>query len=191
MKNINKIILATLLSTAPLLADDSNHNYYSSSLVGVELGYNNLDLENDTTTPLKETHKFTSSGLKIGAQTDNYRIFLSARHLQISDFDSAYTLGGEFQYLFNFSEYANFYLGVNAGQAEIKFVDSNSVSRTIADPYYGGDIGMNVHVSDSIDLEFGARVMSLNAENDKEDVIYTFNTITTGYMSLVFKYNID
>ena len=190
LKNINKIILTTLLSITPLLADDSKYKYDSSSLVGLELGYNNLDVNNDTTT-IRDTYKFSSAGLKIGAQTQNYRIFLSARYLQIDDFNFAYTLGGELQYLINFSEYANLYLGVNAGQAEMEFVDSSGVTRFISDPYLGGDIGMNIHLNDTVDLEFGARMMTLNAENDKKNVIYTFNSITSGYMSLIFKYQID
>jgi len=190
MKNTNKIILATLLSISPLLADDSKYEYDSSSLVGVEFGYNSFNVDNDAST-VRDTYKYGSGGLKIGAQTNSYRIFLSARHMQISDFDYAYTLGGEFQYLINFSEYANFYLGVNAGQAEIQLIDSAGVTRSISDPYVGGDIGMNIHLGDQLDLEFGARIMTLNAENDREDIIYTFNSITTGYMSLIFKYQMD
>jgi len=191
MKKINKIILATLLSISPLLADDSKYEYNSSSLVGVEFAYNNFKVDYGETPVVEDSYNYSSGGLKIGAQTDNYRIFLSARNMQISEFDYAYTLGGEFQYLFDTSKYVDFYLGVNAGQAEIKFVDASGVTRTIADPYYGGDIGMNIHVTDGIDVELGARVMTLNAENDKEDVIYTFNSITSGYMSIIFKYQMD
>ena len=188
MTNINKIILATLLSISPLLGDNLNYEYNGLSLVGLELGYSSFDVENDDTPVMRETYKFASGGLKIGAQTENYRIFLSARNMQISDFEHANTFGGELQYLINFSQYANFYLGVNAGLAEMQVVDTADVTRSISDPYFGGDIGMNLHVNDSIDLEFGVRAMSLNVENDKNNVVYTFNRIISGYTSLIFKY---
>ena len=191
MKNINKIILATLLSISPLLANDSKYEYDSSSLVGFEIGYSGLDVDNDDTPAIHDTHNFGLGGLKIGAQTDNYRIFLSARHMQIDDYDYAYTLGGEIQYIYDFSDYANFYLGLNAGKAEMKFTDMDGLSRSISDPYFGGDVGMNIHANDDIDLEFGVRIMTLNAENDRKDIIYTFNSITSGYMSIVFKYQMD
>ena len=191
-KNIKKIILATLLLTTTLSAQEFSNNDDSYSLVAFETSYSSFDVENDdTTTVAMDPYTFASAGVKIGAQTKEYRIFLSARYHPVTDFDYVYTLGGEFQYLFNFSKYANFYLGVNAGIAEMSFVDLNDKTRTISDPYYGGDAGFNVHLGDSIDMELGVRVMSLNAENLQEDITYSFNNMASGYMSLIFKYQMD
>ncbi len=191
-KYINKIILTALLATSPLLAlDDSIYEFESFSLVGIEAGYSNFDVENDAATPLRETYKFGHGGLKIGAQTQNYRLFLSGRYCEVDDFDYAYTMGAEAQYLMNFSEFANLYIGINAGIAEMRLIDATDKTRNISDPYIGGDIGFNIHLGETMDLELGARVMKLDAENDKDDIIYTFDTITSGYLSLIFKYQMD
>ena len=191
MRNLKKIILATLLATTTLSAQNFSNNDDTYSLVALETSYNSFDIDNDDSSANIDIDNFASAGIKIGAQTKEYRIFLSARYHTISDFDSAYTLGGEFQYLFNFSKYANFYLGVNAGIAEMSFDDSNNQTRTISDPYYGGDAGFNIHIKDSLDIELGARVMSLNAQNIQDNVTYDFNNIVSGYMSLIFKYQMD
>ncbi len=191
-KYLNKIIIVALLLTSPLLAkDESIYQFNSYSLVGLELGISEFDVENDATPPLRETYTFNHGGIKIGAQTENYRLFLSGRYFSIDDFDSAYTAGIEAQYLFNFSKYANLYVGVNTGLAEMKFIDATDVTRTVSDSYIGGDIGFNVHFGNSLDLELGARAMSLDATNTKNNITYTFDTIVSGYMSLIFKYQMD
>ena len=191
LKTINKVILAALLATTTLSAQNFSNNDDTYSLVALETSYNSFDIDNDDSSINIDIDKFPSAGIKIGAQTKEYRIFLSSRYLVIKDFDYAYTLGGEFQYLFNFSKYANFYLGVNAGIAEMSFDDTKKQTRTISDPYYGGDAGFNIHIQDSLDIELGARVMSLNAQNIKDDVTYSFDSIISGYMSLIFKYQMD
>ena len=190
LKNLKKILLTTLLVSTTLSAQNFSNNDDTYSLVALETSYSNFDIKNGDTLKT-DTYNFTSAGIKIGAQTKEYRIFLSSRYHTLSDFDYAYTLGGEFQYLFNFSKYANFYLGVNAGIAEMSFDDSKNQTRTISDPYYGGDAGFNIHIQDSLDIELGARVMSLNAQNIQNDVAYSFDNIVSGYMSLIFKYQMD
>lgn len=191
-KYLNKIILLALLAGAPLLAEgESMYSYNAHSLIGIEAGYSTFDVEDDAATPLRETYTFGHGGIKIGAETENYRLFLSGRYCKIDDFDYAYTLGAEVQYLYNFSENANLYFGVNAGVAEMRLIDVNDVTRTISDPYVGGDIGFNIHMGQSMDVEIGARVMSLNADNTINNLTYTFDTITSGYMSLIFKYQMD
>jgi len=191
MKNLKKIILATFLATTSISAQNFSNNDNSYSLVAFETAYSSFNIENDDSTVLVDSYKFASPSIKIGAQTEEYRIFLSARYHPISDFDYAYTLGGEFQYLFNFSKYANFYLGVSTGVAEMSFIDKKDVIRTISDPYYGGDIGFNIYLKESIDIELGARVMSLNAKNIQDDVTYSFDNIVSGYISIIFKYQMD
>lgn len=189
MKKI--ILLATLLLTTTLSAQNFSTNDDSYSLVAFETAYSALDVKNDDTPVTTDSYSFPSAGIKIGAQTKEYRIFLSARYHTLSDFDYAYTLGGEFQYLFNFSKYANFYLGVNTGVAEMSLVDKADNTRTISDPYYGGDAGFNIYLDDSIDIELGMRMMSLNVDNLQDDITYSFNNMVSGYMSIIFKYQMD
>ena len=186
MKNLKKLILATLLTLTPLVADD----YKNISLIGFEGSFNTMEVSNDDTPVVVDKHDFLSAGLKLGAQTEYYRLFLSARYYPISGFDYAYTMGAELQYLVNFSKSTNFFLGINTGIAEMKFLDTKNVSRTISDQYIGGDIGVNYHFAKSFDWEIGMRVMSLNAKNDINNVTYTFDNILSAYTSIIFKYYI-
>jgi len=186
MKNLKKIILVTLLTLTPLVADE----YKNRSLIGFEGGFSSMEVSNDETPVVVNKYSFASVGLKLGAQMEYYRLFLSARYYPISDFDYAYTLGAELQYLVNFSESTNLFIGINTGTAEMKFLDSKNISRTISDPYIGGDIGLNYHINKSFDWEFGMRMMSLNAENERNNVTYTFDNMTSVYTSIIFKYYI-
>ena len=89
---------------------------------------------------------------------------------------------------------ANFFIGVNGGLMNLKFTPSNETSsRTISDPYFGGDAGFNIHVSDSVDFELGARVMDVQAKNTNatNNVTYNFNDVITGYGSLIYKFKMN
>jgi hypothetical protein len=122
---------------------------------------------------------FGSYGLKLGAESKNYRIFFNGNHHDIKDFDYAYTYGVALQYKFNFTEIANFYLGVNGGYANMKA----NTGTTVSDPYFGGDAGFNFHASELVDLELGARAIKIN--NDLVD------NMVSGYASVIFKYQMD
>ena len=189
-KQLSKIILATLIATTSIVAQDLNdYSFNSYSLVGFEGGYSTFDVEN-TTASKKTSPSFGQGGIKIGAQTKNYRLFLSARHCEVDGFDYANTYGAEAQYLFNFSKYANLYLGVNAGKISMR-MDSTEGTRTVSDTFLGGDIGVNIHLGETIDLELGARVIGLDISSTLGGVTYTFDNISTGYMSFIFKYQMD
>ena len=185
-KSIKKIILTILLTLTPLTAAE----YKNLSLIGLEGGYNTMDVSNDDTPVVSDTYSFSSLGIKLGAEMEYYRLFLSARYYPVSGFDYAYTMGAELQYLVNFSKLANLFIGINTGIAEMQFLDTKKVSRTISDQYIGGDIGINYHYSKSFDWEFGMRMMSLNAENERNNVTYTFDNMTSVYTSIIFKYYI-
>jgi len=132
--------------------------------------------------------------LKIGAESYNYRVFLTANYYDDSDGDYDYitTYGIQFDYLLNVSQKLNLYLGVNAGYANMKYtVPTETFSRTIADTYYGGDAGLNVHVTPLVDLELGARMLLLDAQNVKNGTTYTFNNFISGYASIIFKFHME
>ena len=192
-KVVQKVVLAGLVLTTPLMAEfDFNKDMYS--LLAFEGGYSSFDVEkNDTLTPATITkYDMMHAGLKIGAQSKNYRVFLSGRYYNADNFDYATTIGAELQYMFNFSSFANFYVGVNGGIANMRFTTpTETKSRTISDPYYGGDAGFNLHITKSFDFELGARVMQIQAENKIGAVSFKFDNLVSGYASLIFKYKMD
>jgi len=184
---IKLVILTTLISSSvagePLLENDK------TSLIGIEGAYNAIDISNDASYSKKLD--FMAIGIKIGAQTDNYRLFLSARKNFIPNFNS-YAFGAEMQYLMNFSSVANMFIGINTGTISFKFDDEASLSRDISSKYIGGDIGLNLHLSDSADLEIGTRTMRLREPSHLQGgVTYNLENITNVYVSLIFKYSMD
>ncbi len=190
-KNINKFILATLFGTTSMFGASFEHKSNTQSLVGVEFGYSSINIESDATPAYRKLHKMGDGGFKVGVQSDEYRVFIGGRYYGSSDLDYMNTIGADFQYMFDFSKYANFYVGLNGGIASLKMVDGTGLSRTISDNYFGGDAGFNIHACELIDVELGARMMSLQAKNDQKNITYTFDNIISGYASVIIKYNMD
>lgn len=193
IKNRLKTLLvgATLIGTS-LLADTSTYDFGSHSLVGIEGGYSRLGYEYGTRASNNVNSVWIShAGLKIGAETEDFRVFLSGRYFYDSSrvHDYIVTYGGEFQYKFNATKVFNFYMGVNAGIANLKFRSSTeSYSRTISDPYFGGDLGINIHLGSKVDWEIGGRVMSIQADNTRDGKTYHVNEIVSAYSSIIFKW---
>lgn len=172
MKNsLTKVVLATMIATAPLAAGDYAFN--ASSLFALEGGMADSDMESNAVGTV---------GLKIGAETENYRIFLSARNFLADDVSHLITYGAELQYMFNFSEPVNFFLSANGGNADIK---SDAATSSQSSMYYGAGAGFNLHASEMIDLEVGARYMEL-----QEDAILD-NKIISAYASVIIKWKMD
>jgi hypothetical protein len=197
---LSKIILiATLMITSSVLADNTYEISDTHSLVGVEVAYGSIDydVQNSSVVPatyLTKSNKLGNIGLKLGAESEHYRVFLSARYFnnRNNDYDYITTYGAEADYLFNFSSNANFFVGVNGGVAYLKLnVAGEAFSRTASNSYYGGNIGLNYHSTKDVDLEFGSRIMLIDAINTKNNITYTFNNITSLYFSVIFKYQMD
>jgi len=185
-----KILLASLLLVSTSYAKD---NYSSSSLVGFEAGYSNFDVQYNNP---KEKEKFGIAGMKVGAETDNFRMFISARNAFMDssnvDYSSSYLYGIEFQYMFNIHEKVNFFVGANYGRMSLEFDDVTSARREYTTDYIGGDTGFNFHIGNSFDLELGARLMTLDdPEHTLNSITYTFDDVLTGYVSLIYKYQMD
>ena len=216
IKHLTKVVLATALIASTLnageeltsknLADDSKYKFATNSLVGFEGGYNQFDYESvDGTTGYTTRKKLdvAHGGIKIGAETESYRVFLSARFYGVEDFDYARTYGIEGQYKFNISEHFNVFMGVSIGKADFKLVDKTYNATTgiygsnygksikIRETYYGGDAGVNIHIHEIADLEIGARFMALNDDTLVDQVSYNFDNTITGYASIIFKYQMD
>jgi len=197
-KKFLKLFFASTVVMASLNADDIT-GYSNYSLVGIEAGYGSVSSEiiNTNTTPISFKTNDTgvvNIGLKLGAQSEHYRIFLSGHYGKDTDsvFDYIASYEAEIDYMFNFSHKANFFIGAHTGMSYMKFIISGEpFSRTISTPYYGGNVGFNIHTSHTVDLELGARFSVMNADNTKSGVKYQFNDMTTGYFSLIFKYQMD
>ncbi|MBU1216713.1 porin family protein [bacterium] len=191
-KVISKIVLAGLVAGTSLVADSSSVFDNGISLIGIEGGIGTMKTELESSPAVKKDYSVPNIGLKVGAEYGSYRVFLSGRYFSQSDFDYITTFGVEGQYLFHVSDAANIFIGVNAGIANMKFlVDGESSSRSISDPYVGGDAGVNFHVNEKFDLELGARVMNLVSENSMNGVTYKFDNIVSGYASLIYKFQMD
>ncbi len=190
-KTILKTVVLLALAGTSVALSASSYTYNTRSLIGLEGSYNTFDVEN--VTPAKRaTKKFAGVGLKIGAQTDNYRVFLSGRNNFVSGYDYAYSLGAEAQYLMNFSSFMNMFIGGSGGYMNLRFAKSNQASRELVSPYLGGDVGFNIHLGESVDLELGVRsVKLLNPSYIQNNTTYNIGNITSGYMSIIFKYSMD
>ena len=186
---------ATLVMAASAMATESTDEFafVSKSLVGIEGGYTTFDVERNEPGQSADVKTYDQGevGLKIGAQGENYRAFLSARYYDVSGYDYFVTYGAELQYMFNFSKMANFFIGANFGMMDGRFDVNEAETRTISDPYYGGDAGFNIHLNKTYDLELGARFMASDAENTKNSITYQFDHLVTGYASLIVKFDID
>ncbi len=197
MKKLVKLISVPLLALS-LQAGDWN----TQSLIGIEGGVTSFDLDNNNPygEPTSSSQSPTSFGLKVGAEGQSYRIFLSGRYYSVSDeFDYANSFGAEIQYLLRFGSNVNAFAGINGGVINMEFKDNNAYTREISQGYFGGDLGVNFSLNHNFDIELGVRYMNLNVDNTKyvddgadEQVPYTYsidNMINT-YVSLIYKFKI-
>ena len=187
MKNsLSKVVLATMMATAPLAA--SEYSFDTHSLFAIEGGASNIGVEQPG--GLYSDTSIANVGLKIGAQTDNYRVFLSARYYDAENASTLNTYGAEVQYLFNFSKPVNFFIGANGGIANVKLALVGEASERASEVYYGADAGFNIHATELIDIEIGGRYMAL-----QEDIVSASGAkvdgITTAYASLIIKWEMD
>jgi len=193
--------LLTLGSVANVSANDENFIFNTKSLLAIEGGYSTFDVDNDYNSqfPFNTIHPTESYdaghvGLKIGAEGDDFRVFLSAKNFFIgSEYDYFVTLGTEIDYKFNFSKIANFYIGANGGYLFSKFqADNESFNRKIDGFYYGGELGFNFHISPRFDIELGARIMDTADASDSTGAVkYTLDYIAEGYTSFIIKFDMD
>ena len=188
-KVLKKALISSLLVSSALMANSSEYLYDTKSLVGFEGGFGGINVK---AAPINDGYvDIGHAGLKIGAQTEDYRLFLSGRYFAGDNFNKITTLGAEFQYKFHVASFMDFFLGVNGGLVSIDYDDVANVNREISDVYYGGDVGANFIVTDLVDFEIGARLMSIQADNTIGGVTYTFDDIISGYASIIFKYDMD
>jgi hypothetical protein len=190
VKKLVKLISVPLLALSLQAGDWS-----TQSLVGIEGGVASFDLENNMGYP-SDSQSPASFGLKIGAEAQTYRIFLSGRYYNVNDeFDSANSFGAELQYLFRFGSNMNLFAGINGGIMNIEFYDADKYKREISQGYYGADLGLNFSLNHNFDIEVGVRYMNLNADNTRYDEegnaqTYNIDDMINTYVSLIYKFKI-
>jgi len=192
MKNsLRKIVLASIMTVAPLAA--SEYTFDTHSLLAIEGAYSETSVDVIAGTPKTYDKGAASLGFKLGAESENYRIFLSARAYDADNLSYLNTYGAEVQYLFNFSKIANFYLGGSGGLAKYKVPHDGTDSAVAADSmYYGGDAGFNIHATELVDLEIGARIISIqDGDVIQGPKVYEFDRIVSAYASVIIKWKMD
>jgi len=193
---IKTVVLGLVLTASSLMATEKfDYEPHTKSLVGIEGGYSALGYEYGTPTNNTINRIWIGHmGLKLGAETKDFRIFLSGRTYFDSSAKHDYivTYGAEVQYKFNVTKVFNVYMGANGGLANMAFrATGESFTRTISNPYFGGDIGVNIHLGNSLDWELGGRIMSIQADNLREGKTYHVNQIISAYTSIIFKWDMD
>ena len=197
---LKKVLLAGIFLGTVLTANSSNYMYNGYSMLAIEGGYSDLAADitdlSDNPGPYEQLNGASYNlGMKIGAQTGHYRVFLSARTYKDSDdnFDYLTTYGIEGQYLFYMFDWVDFFIGAGGGLINAKFNDkSEAYARTINDPYFSGEMGFNIHSGEWMDFELGARYVSMDAANLQENEIeYRLNDMISAYASVIFKFKMD
>ncbi len=99
------VLLALALTASSLIAGDmSEYEFQTNSLVGIEGGYSSLGYEYGTPTNNSINRLGVGHmGLKLGAETKDFRVFLSGRYYYDSSsaHDYIVTYGAEIQYKLN------------------------------------------------------------------------------------------
>jgi len=166
----------------------------TKSLLGIEGGTSSLRAQTDTAGYEIQKASMGHFGLKFGAEGENYRIFFSARNFLADGSNNLLTGGIEGQYKFNFSKYADFFIGGNGGLAYIEIAPSSDgmdPGVNLTTPYFGGDVGFNFHATETLDLELGAKYMFMDSTITQGTATYDFRDLTSFYASVIFKWQMD
>ena len=178
--------LSLVLSTTAAMA--------AESLIGIEGSYGKMSVDTErSNVATNDKVTLEGGGVKIGAQNDEFRLFLNANYYGSTNdhYNHVETYGVELDYLMKPATSFDIYIGVNGGMANIEQIDDLNLKRTSSDPYYGASLGVNMHVSKLIDLELGGRMLFLDISNTRNNVKYTYNSIASAYASVIFKFNME
>jgi hypothetical protein len=190
MNKLLKIALSFLLG-ASLYTNAQALDWDSQSLVGVEFGYGSMDVEGEFS---KESKNPILAGVKLGSKNKNFRLYLSANYLNISDFDFSMMYGADVQYLFPLTREFDVYVGLNGGVINLSFDPSRYDSlataggRDILQYYAGADVGMDYIFSKEWSAELGLRYLYLDIAHTKFNETYKIDSMTQLYMGLIYRY---
>ena len=199
MKNTKGNKMKKLIGSALLLTSvyaTAGENYFQNEwdakgLIGLEgaIGMTQVKLTEENPTGGKhviqsEKKSTFAGGLKLGGESENYRLFLSGRYHEAKDFDSVLTVGAELQYLIRAGEHFNIFMGINGGQL-MAYSTVGSTQYKYDSAYAGGDAGVNIDIFENFGLELGARGMKTLSESSDNGGI---SFLLEAYASLVFKF---
>ncbi len=119
-----------------------------------------------------------SGGLKLGAESDEYRAYISGRVYDVGDLDYMQSVGLEVQYLLPLTDSMNIFLGGNGGW--IRLGGNNG---TESRGYFGGDLGVDFEINKKFGVEIGYRLSRIDANGNEFGVQY-LSTVSGG---LIFK----
>lgn len=193
---LKKIVVSTILFVGLSInvqAESVDEWNNSHGLIGIEgsFGQSKSKLyETDPSTGLNrilqtKTDSTFGGGFKLGGQSENYRLFLSARYNSIPDYDYVVSYGLELQYLFPMSDTFNIFVGANTGVMSSQATVA-SIEYTANNPYGGADAGVNLELSEGIGFELGARIKKALASSDNEAYV---DSIAEAYVSVIFKFS--
>jgi len=193
-KKMKKIVSSILLLSSVYASAGENYfqnEWDAKGLIGLEGSLGSTQMKQTEENPNGGEHVIVSDkktafagGLKLGGESEHYRLFLSGRYHGVTDFDSVLTLGAEMQYLIRAGEHFNIFMGVNGGQM-VSQMTVGTIQYTANNTYAGGDAGINIDVFDNFGIELGVRGMK--TLGDTSDV-GSISFIVEGYASLVFKF---
>lgn len=194
---MKKVLGSVLLLTSVYAT--AGENYYQNAwdakgLLALESGFGVAQTKLTEPNPaggdhviVNESKSAFSGGLKLGGESESYRLFISARYHEVEDYDYVYTAGAELQYLIRAGEHFNIFMGLNGGMMGSQ-ATVGTTEYSVTNPYAGGDAGVNIDVVDNFGIELGLRMnKNLGETNEKGSVDY----LAEGYVSLVFKFTGD
>jgi len=172
---LKKIMLPALL----VMGMSAHAEDATKGLIGVQVGYvgTNWNVPTADGGGTKDVGG-PSIGLKFGAEGDFYRVFIDTNYWYTDEYHSAGTIGGALQYLIRPAKVFNIFVGLNAG-----FINTAGTV-TDANPYYGGDLGVNINFGEKFGLEIGGRAAAVDS-HDKDG---TARNYYQGYVSAIFKF---
>jgi len=169
VKKIAIALLCTALSSSLYAGDQS---FGSKGFMGIEVGYGSVD--GDIFTGQKRTGDAAEFGLRLGAQTDEWRTMFVFDHFDSSSDDQTVEKGFLMvDYFFLDSDIDTVvkpFIGANVGYAnyESTLVDSSGF-------IYGGQVGIVMRAGESVDIDLSYRY-SLGQEDELNNV----SSITLG-----------
>ena len=151
VKKIVVALLCTVLGSSLYAGDQS---FGSKGFMGLEVGYGSV--EGDIFTGQKHTGDAAEYGLRLGAQTDEWRTMFVFDYFNSDDDDQTVEKGFlMIDYFFLDSDIDTVvrpFIGANVGYAnyESSFVDESGF-------LYGGQIGITMRASESVDIDLSYR----------------------------------
>ena len=192
MKKIVSIIatLFVLATTAQAAESSALDNWGVKTIIGIEGGFGQTSIETNATGATNQTPYLGGLGLKLGAEGQEYRIYIDGRYYIIDGVEFAFSGGATIQYIFRFSNFMNYFVGIEAGVTSFRYkVENESFTReTGLQLYYGANTGFNFDITDSVGIELGGRYMVMDAANTKDGVLTKIPYIAEGYLAIDFKY---